>query len=286
MHSLNIIGAGKCGKSLGYLLSKTKFIYIQDVYNLHGDSTQHAIDFIGEGRPCHQMSDLSSADLILISCPDDMIQSVAKELAQNKSLKPHTIVFHTSGLRSSEDLKVLKEKGCYVASVHPMMSFADPQTSILHFGGCYCGIEGDEQALQLLETIFFDMGAHVFQIEGAKKSLYHAAAVLSSNYLVTLAQVGQETLMESGIEEVQAKNIIVSLMYSSMKNIESHTKIKNALTGPIQRGDIHTIETHLQNISKKHIKNLYIQLGIQTLKLTQHGHKMIEKIKKLFEKES
>ena len=130
------------------------------------------------------------------------------------------------------------------------------------------------------------MGAHVFQIEGAKKSLYHAAAVFSSNYLVTLAQVGQETLMESGIEEVQAKNIIFSLMYSSMKNIESHTKIKNALTGPIQRGDIHTIETHLQNISKKHIKNLYIQLVIQTLKLTQHGHKMIEKIKKLFEKES
>ncbi len=284
MHSLNIIGAGKCGKSLGFLLKNTQKILVKGICNLHFDSTLSAIDFVGQGKPFASIELLPEADIVMLACPDDKITQLAEQLSKT-NIKPQTIVFHCSGLRSSLDLSSLKEKGCYVASVHPMISFANPEQSVLGFSGCYCGIEGDENATGVLKKIFFEMGAHLFNIQSDKKELYHSAAVFSSNYLVTLASVAQDNLLECGLEADLAKNIILSLMNSSLNNMQQEVDFKSALTGPIQRGDILTIESHLKNIHKSNIRELYIRLGKETLKLTQHSDKLIKKIKQLFNKD-
>ena len=269
MKTLNIIGAGKCGLSLAILFNRSQQFRILAVCNANLSSAEQAVSEIGDGYAVSCIDKLPAADLIMIACPDDKIFGVANDLS--KIVQPGTIVFHCSGVLNSTHLKVLTDKGCYVASVHPLTSFANVEQSITNFAGSYCGVEGHGQAIKLLKKIFTGVGAQVLDINTADKALYHTAAVFSSNYLVTLAHVAEEMFVDSGIEQEQAKHLVTSLMQASVTNLQVQKEIKQALTGPIQRGDSKTVAIHLANIKKEHIHDLYIKLGRETLKLAMLG---------------
>lgn len=268
MYSLNIIGAGHCGKALGLLLKNTQKVYVQGVCNQHLQSTKEAIDFLGGGKAFVEIADLPPADLTLIACPDDAIEKCAKTLSSSQFLNTAGIVFHCSGSKTSDSLEKLKRLGCLVASIHPLMGFADSLSSVASFAGCYCGLEGDSHACAILEALFFDMGAHVFILNKTHKQLYHAGAVCASNYLVTLAKSAQSLMIDAGIEHEKAKNIIISLMSYSLENIKNHDTIEKALTGPIKRADLKTLKAHLGVLPEESMQNLYRTLGLETIKLT------------------
>ncbi|HBB53126.1 MAG TPA: DUF2520 domain-containing protein [Legionellales bacterium] len=281
--TLNVIGAGRCGKTIAYLLAHANLVNVQGVCNSTLQSALQAIEFIGSGHAYQQVKDLPPADITLITCPDDQIESLSHELSQSMHLKEKSIIFHCSGALSSAVLNHLTEKNCLVGSAHPMMSFASSAQSIDNFAGTYCGLEGDQQAQAVLGHLFFELGAHTFFIQSDKKTLYHVAGVLSSNYLVSLAHLAQECLLESGIDKDTSRNIILSLMGSSLSNLHQHQEFENALTGPIQRGDIQTIESHLAAIPFTYLKEIYVKLGLQALKISKINQSLKSKIKKLLE---
>ncbi len=277
---MNIIGAGHLGKTMGHLFFKHKLVRIGGICNTSQMSTHSAIEFIGDGTYYSTLAQLPSADITLIATPDDVIEETANALSNNPFLKKGSIILHCSGSLSSDILNSLSDK-CYVASVHPMKSFAKPELSITQYKGTYCAMEGDEPALQLLQFLFEAIGSITFTIDKSKKSLYHAAGVFSSNYLITLAQQALACLQESGIETEMAIQIITTLMRSSISNLEETLSPKLSLTGPIQRGDILTIRTHLNELHNKEIKNLYSTLGKATLALTSHEDEKKELINKV-----
>lgn len=280
----NVIGAGRCGQTLSYLLHHGNLIQLQGVCNTRIESTRQAVAFIGAGLTFQNIIDLPPADIWLLACPDDQIETVAKKLSQSPYVKSHDIVFHCSGALSSKVLLPLKEKGCFIASLHPMISFSNPLISISHFPGSYCAIEGDNEAKKKLSALFFELGAHLFYIKTDKKTIYHVAGVLSSNYLVSLADLSQECLLEAGVSKDISKNIILSLMNSSLRNLNSNIEMKDALTGPIQRGDYHTIRVHLDAITKPELKDIYTKLGLHTLNLSQISQKMKDLIAQILKK--
>lgn len=281
MYSLNIIGAGHCGKALGLLLKKTQKVYVQAVCNQHLKSTKDAIDFLGEGRAFERITDLPPADLTLLSCADDAIEHCAQALSLSPNLDTSGIVFHCSGSKTSDSLESLKARGCFVASIHPLMGFADSLLSVNSFAGCHCGVEGDFEACLILEVLFLDMGAHVFSLSKAHKCQYHAGAVFASNYLVTLAKTAQSLMEEAGVEQETAKNIITSLMSNSLENIKNHDTIEKALTGPIRRADLKTLKAHLAVMPEESMQNLYRFLGLETIQLTNLETSIKEQMKNI-----
>lgn len=285
MLSLNIIGAGRCGKTLGLLLKNTQKVHVQAVCNFHEESALEATQFIGEGIVVKHIKDLPSSDLTMMTCPDDDIKLLAMELSLSQNLNSSSTVFHCSGTHSSDILKSLRKKGCLIASIHPLMSFSGKLPSLSAFSGCYCGVEGDESACQILSSLFFEMGAHVFEISSEHKKLYHAGAVVASNYLVTLAKTAQSLMMASGIEEDVAKNMICSLMGYSLENLANHDKIDLALTGPIKRGDLKTLSAHMDILPNEAILNIYRHLGLETIKMTalseEKKHQIIKILKQM-----
>jgi predicted short-subunit dehydrogenase-like oxidoreductase (DUF2520 family) len=283
LHTLNIIGAGRCGKTLAYLLHHANLVNVQGVCNSTLESASEAILFIGAGHGYQQVKDMPPADITLITCPDDQIESLSHELSQSTHLKEKSIIFHCSGALSSAVLHHLTEKKCFVGSAHPMMSFANSAQSIANFAGTYCGLEGDPEAKSVIGHLFIELGAHTFPIQRDKKTLYHVAGVLSSNYLVSLAHLAQECLIDSGIDKNTSRNIVLSLMGSSLTNLNKHQEFENALTGPIQRGDIQTIESHLAAIPWTYLKEIYAKLGLQALKISKINQSLKNKIKKLLE---
>lgn len=286
MYSLNIIGAGRCGKALGLLLKYTQKVHIQGICNQHQQSSQASIDLIGEGKAFKRISDLPPADLTLISVPDDAIEKCAVELSLSPHVQPTGIVFHCSGSLTSDVLLHLKHKGYSTASIHPLRSFADSSKSVAFFSGCYCALEGDMDACEILQSLFFEMGAHVFPLNPSHKKRYHAGAVFASNYLVTLAKTTQSLMVDCGIDEDSSKHMILSLMSSCLENIKNHDTIEESLTGPIRRGDIETLKSHLGVLTDASVDNLYRALGMETLKITDLDKNTKHQIKNILLKKS
>lgn len=275
---INFIGAGHLGKTLGHLLLKSKLVTIGGICTRSSLSTQSAIQFIGGGHYCSSISNLLAADITFITTNDDSIQDVCEELAHNPYLKSGSIILHCSGSLTSDILHSVSKRGCFVASIHPMRSFAEPELSIQHYQGTYCAMEGDGHAITVLDSLFKNIGSITYSIDKTKKSLYHAAGVFSSNYLITLAQQALDCLYESGVETEIAIPLICSLMKGSIKNLEKTLSPKQALTGPIQRGDVLTIKKHLEALPHEDRKNLYSSLGKATLILTAHQQEVKEAI--------
>ncbi len=280
---LSIIGCGRLGKTLAFLLAKTKLVAIQEVVNLSSASATKAVAFIGQGSACASNKQLKSADVYLIATPDDSIEAVAQQLAKQNSFSEASVVFHCSGLLSSQCLSSLAQLGCYTASIHPLFSFSKPIVDVEIFKGTYCAFEGNKFALEKLLPLFRAIDSQPFLIEKNHKALYHAASVFASNYLVTLASMAEACYKKAGLSAKLAKTLTRALMAQTLGKIQCVDKPRAALTGPLQRGDKNTLKKHLQALtSSPDLACVYKSLASATLPLTQHNKRLKKALAPLF----
>lgn len=258
----NIIGAGRLGKNLALSLVSGHAHQLVAICNQTLESAVIALTELGSGIAVKTLAELPAVDLTFITTPDDTINTLVAAWK-----KPSGIIVHCSGALSSDILAPFKNKGCSVASIHPLRAFRK-KLHVDAFKDCYCVVEGDNEATTLLTDLFKGMGAHVIPISAVKKNTYHAAAVMASNYLVTLAGSAATLFMDAGLSDSQARDMTQNLMQSSLANIQHTTRLADALTGPLARGDIETINTHLHAIEEPHIEALYRAAALATLPLT------------------
>lgn len=268
---VNIIGAGHLGKTIGHLLVRYQLVRVGSICNRSETSSINAIKFIGQGKYCPTIAELPPADITFITTPDDLIPIIGDELSKNQFIKKGSIVLHCSGSLTSDALISIKEQGCYVASIHPMRSFANPELSVVQYKGTYCAIEGDKEALPNIYFLFNSIGSITYEIDKLKKSSYHAAGVFASNYLVTLAQQALACMRAAGVEHEMAMHVIANIMQGTVSNLEKTLSPEQSLTGPIKRGDVSTIMKHLESLTDMEQKQLYSVLGKATLHLTEHN---------------
>lgn len=268
--TLTIIGCGRLGKTLAYLWKKAGLVFVQDVYNTTMSSTESAIAFIGDGTACASMVQFKSADLYLIATPDDQIEAVCQRLAEQSPPRKGSLIFHCSGLHTSNSLNVLRQLGCYTASVHPVFSFSDPARDVKNFAGTYCSFQGDGEALEQISALISGIGGHLFPLEQQFKALYHIASVFASNYLVTLFTLAEDCYKKASLSDELAKELVLRLMQQSLNKISSLPESRNALTGPIQREDKHTLKKHIEALEPfAELQQLYKNLGKATIELTE-----------------
>jgi predicted short-subunit dehydrogenase-like oxidoreductase (DUF2520 family) len=157
-----------------------------------------------------------------------------------------------------------------VATLHPLQSFASVDQAVSLVPGSFCTIEGDESALAIVRQIVEDLGGIVLEITAEKKTLYHAAAVAASNYLVTLIYLALELDKAAGLLGDTSFNALLPLIKGTLNNI-GKKGIPNALTGPIARGDVATVSAHLKAIEKDapELLSLYLCLGRYTVDLAE-----------------
>ena len=246
--SLNIIGAGHVGRVLGRLLGGVDGIAVQDVLTRSQASAQAAVDFIGAGTPVASYAALRRADVTMLAVSDDQIAPACAALAAQGGLHG-AIVFHCSGALASNLLLPASQAGAAVASAHPIRSFADPAQVAASFDGTYCGVEGDAQALAFLTPALAAIGARPVAIDAAAKTVYHAAAVFASNYLVTVLDASLRAYQAAGIPEAVARQLAGPLITETVANV-LRLGAAPALTGPIARGDMATVARQQQAVTR------------------------------------
>lgn len=246
--TLNLIGAGHVGRVFGRLLAQQGGFSVQQVLTRSPASAQQAVDFIGAGSVATAYDQLQPATVHLLAVGDDQIVAASEALARAVALQG-SIVFHCSGALASDQLRAAHEAGALVASVHPIRSFADPAAVAAQFAGTFCGIEGDAGALALLTPALQAIGAQPVPINAAAKTVYHAAAVFASNYLVTVLDAALRAYQAAGIPEPVARQLAQPLASESMANV-FRLGAATALSGPIARGDFATVARQQQAVSQ------------------------------------
>jgi len=237
--TLNIIGAGKVGRVLGRLFAASGAFNVQDVLTRSMDSAAEAVHFMGAGHAVDAIGQMGAADAWMLAVGDDQIEAACAQLAGVPGLAG-AVVFHCSGAKASDVLATAAQGGALTASLHPVRSFADPAQVAQHFGGTFCGIEGDARALALLGDALAVIGARAVPIDAAAKTVYHAASVFASNYLVTVLDAALRCYRAAGISDEVARQLAAPLAAESMANM-FRLGPEAALTGPIARGDVDTV---------------------------------------------
>lgn len=245
--TLNLVGAGHVGRVLGRLFAASGAFTVQDILTRSAGSAREAVAFIGAGRACSEVAAMRPAQVWMLAVGDDAIAPSCAALAAAQPLAG-AVVFHCSGAKASGELQAASDAGALAASVHPVRSFADRDAVAAAFAGTFCGIEGDAAALALLEPAFEAIGARLVRIDPAAKTVYHAAAVFASNYLVTVLDAALRAYQAAGVPEAVARELARPLALETVANV-FRIGPEAALSGPVARGDLATVARQQEAIS-------------------------------------
>jgi len=181
---------------------------------------------------------------VFITVSDDSIGDIAKMLAYSEISLRDTKCLHFSGVLPSDVLKPIQEKGAAIGSLHPLYCFSKSPEKLP--AGILFTFEGDEKCLDLANTISRDLGGIVYLIDKSNKALYHCAASMAGNLSLTLFYITFRLLSGAlGDKREGQKESLILLVRSALSNLEN-SDWKDALTGPVSRGDVETINKHLE----------------------------------------
>jgi predicted short-subunit dehydrogenase-like oxidoreductase (DUF2520 family) len=203
-----------------------------------------------------------AAELIFITTPDDAIASVVSEVQWQRGQS----VVHCSGALSTDILEPAKKLGARVGSFHPLQTFAGIKQAIENIPGSTLALEAEEPLLGILKDMAIALDGHWIELKASDKVAYHAAAVIACNYLVTLVKLATDLWQGFDIPQSQATQALLPLIRGTIHNIDT-IGIPQCLTGPIARGDIETVQKHLDALERvaPALLAIYQELGLQTI---------------------
>jgi predicted short-subunit dehydrogenase-like oxidoreductase (DUF2520 family) len=263
--TIAVVGAGKVGSALALLLNRRGYP-VAGVASKSITSARRVAEELKAPATDKPEEVTAGAGVVFITTPDREIARVAGEIAQKGGFRPGQVVFHTSGAHPADEVSAARRSGALAGSLHPLQSFADVKMAMESLPGSYFALEGDEGALPLAEQIVKDLGGRSFSIAAKDKPLYHAAACIASNYLVSLMHFATGLYGRFGLSRAEAFEALFPLIRGTIKNI-SQVGPAPALTGPVARGDGPTLAGHLaalQEVGRQEL-DLYRDLGLYTV---------------------
>jgi predicted short-subunit dehydrogenase-like oxidoreductase (DUF2520 family) len=172
-------------------------------------------------------------------------------------------------------LEALQKRGAEIASIHPLQVFADPAKALETLPGIYYAIEGSNKAMSLAIQIVDKLRGKLLLIPTGRKVLYHIAGVFVANYLTVLVQFALNIMEDIGETPEEAYEAFLPLMVGALQNIEEFG-VAEALTGPISRGDVATIQKHIGALDqlRPEILPIYKLLAQEAVAISVQGGKI------------
>jgi predicted short-subunit dehydrogenase-like oxidoreductase (DUF2520 family) len=264
--SIAVIGAGRVGSTLARALFSAGYP-INGVWSrtpAHANAlAEHVNARVVDIDELPRM-----AELVLLAVADDSLASVLEQLAAAGAWREGHLVVHCSGVLPAAVLAPARAQGAIVGGFHPLAAIAGHAQELPR--GITFAVEAEEPLREILYRMAHDLGGHPFALEGAARSLYHAAAVLASNYTVVLAALATQLLENAGLEPDAALPAIMPLLESTVANL-GRAGLPDALTGPLARGDIGTVMRHLAALDHvaPEIAQIYRALGHAALPMVE-----------------
>jgi predicted short-subunit dehydrogenase-like oxidoreductase (DUF2520 family) len=198
-----------------------------------------------------------STGVVFLAVPDQAIAGVAASIARLEPSRRLSFV-HLSGALGLDALSALHEYP--VGSFHPLQSFPAPR-GLEAFRGITVGVDATTPALlRRLRALARTIGATPKHVGDSQRAIYHAAAVFASNYVDALMGEAVKLLRAAGWSDKEAISALLPLAEGTLANVRLRGPVK-ALTGPVRRGDVETVQRHLEALDRLDFGAQYRMLG-------------------------
>ncbi|MFZ9888888.1 MAG: Rossmann-like and DUF2520 domain-containing protein [Myxococcota bacterium] len=246
-----VLGLGKAGSALcaslleaGVTLSG---VFSRSAARRQGFATRCSAIVTPRGRLDRLLHDLTAQDcqVLFLAVPDDALGELASRLVRAPAQPP--VIVHLSGARGHEALDALGGRAA-LGSFHPLAALSDDRPIPL---GTLVALEAtrarERHALTALATA---MGLSPTRVPSSARAQYHLGAVTSANLAVALLQRGIEHLQAAGVDEELARVSLARLLMSTARGAELRP-LPEMMTGPIARGDVSTVGSHLEVLQRE-----------------------------------
>jgi len=256
--TLALVGPGRAGTTIALALLEVGW-HARSVAGRAPDAPSTTSAAACLGAEASLVSDVGrDATLVIVATPDRAIEAAARTLAG--SLEPDALVVHLAGSKGLDVFVPLLEvrADVRVGALHPLQAFPTATMGIERLRGAWAGVAGDPQTTELARVL----GMRPFELPDAERARYHAAAVVASNHLVALLGQVERLAMACGVPF----EAFAPLVRSSVADAFGIGPAR-ALTGPVARGDLATVEQHLSTLDPGE-RDAYRTLAREVARLT------------------
>jgi predicted short-subunit dehydrogenase-like oxidoreductase (DUF2520 family) len=251
---VTLFGAGRFARALVPLLGEAGYPVVA-VASLRSSSARSVARLAPGARATTRPEvALRGAALVILAVPDREIGPLARRLAD---VPAHpwkgTIVLHPAGSLGVAPLAPLAALGAGCGVMHPLQCLGDPALVRELLPGSRARVEGDRRGGAAARRLARALGMKPLRLAADlsddDRAAYHAAATLLSGDLVSLLSLGLELMEQAGAAPGPALDGLVALARGTLLQTGC-SGLTGALTGPVSRGDVETLRTHLRRMKR------------------------------------
>lgn len=232
--NISFIGAGNVAWHLAQALENAGH-HVHEIYNrdplqakalvkkLYNAEVKETLDFTE-----------SESTLFVIAVSDDALREVATEITLPSS---EAMVVHTSG---NKGIEIFEGSFINCGIFYPLQTISRSRT--VDFQETPFLIEASNEAsAQLLSKLAQSISKHVAFVEGQKRRHLHVSAVFASNFTNHLLFIAKQYASTNKVDFKLLKPLIAETVNKALE-----LGPENAQTGPAARGDLQTLDNHLE----------------------------------------
>ncbi|MEC4114701.1 Rossmann-like and DUF2520 domain-containing protein [Myroides pelagicus] len=239
MITISILGAGKVAHHLILNILEQDNLKLQQVYSRHKNKVT---DLVTDNQIITDLNLLEPADIFIIAVSDDAIAEVSKSVVLNNAF-----IVHTSGTQPIDEIQNTNRKGV----LYMLQTFSyDKEVNFNKVP--FCLEASNTEDFKLLDTIAICFTEKVFKISSEQRKVIHLSAVFVNNFTNHLCSLAEEICKENSVPF----DILKPLIVETADKLQVLSP-KDAQTGPAIRGDVKTIERHLEMLKDSNKKEIY-----------------------------
>ena len=242
---VGVIGVGRAGTPLSVALARAGHPIV-GVHAVSARSRRRAAEFLPDVPLLSVEQIMATADLVLMTVPDDILPGLIEGLVETGSITPGQFLVHASGRYGTAVLEPAARLGALPLALHPVMTFTGSRADLDRLAGVPFGVTAPAVLRPVAEALVVEMGGDPVWVPEEARPVYHAALANGANHLVTLIAQTLELLTSVGIAE--PATLIRPLLTTALDNVLRMGD--EALTGPVARGDARTVAIHLEVLGR------------------------------------
>jgi predicted short-subunit dehydrogenase-like oxidoreductase (DUF2520 family) len=146
--------------------------------------------------------------------------------------------------------------------------FADPEVALAGLRGCTIAIEAEAPLLSQLELLATDLGCRALRLPPGARVRYHVAAHYAAGFVIALLKQATDLWQSFGIGREDTIRALLPLLRGTADSVE-RSGLAQGLAGTYSRGDIGTLQKHLDSLSRigPDALHLYCELALRSIPL-------------------
>ena len=187
----------------------------------------------------------SEAEIFIVCISDDAIEEVAQEIA----LPENAIIVHTSGSQSISKLGFVASE--HIGAFYPLQTFT--KIKRISFDDIPILIEAENShTTNTLQKLAKSISKKVIAVSSEDRMAVHVSAVFACNFTNHLFEVSDQILNTHGFEFDLLRPLIAETINKSLE-----IGPRKAQTGPAVRGDMETLDNHMEFLKGNDYRKVY-----------------------------